>query len=195
MTLRRFARCGLLALGAVAMLALSPAWGAGVTIAIPKVTGPAGEEVKVPILVRGAQGIGAMQLDVLYDPGVLSPTSVETRGMLAGLVEHNVVKPGRLRIALATNKAVNGDGEILSATFKVLGGSESALGLDHARAWALADSLDVAVTTEAGHFTVNSHKTLIVIGIVALAGVLALSLVIARLRRKGRPSPPPATGA
>lgn len=163
---------------------------AAVVLSAPALSGSADAELKVPIRVRGAAGIGAAQADLVYDPAVLEFRAVEPGPLLTGLVDSNVVQPGRLRMAMATNQAVTGDGELFIATFKVLGGARSPLTLENGRAWALADGADVAVALEPGQLTVSTAGLSAVVlwaGAGAVAIVLLL-IVVARRRKRKRPA-------
>ena len=167
-----------------------------VTLVVPPVEGPEGGEVKVPLNVRQCEALGALQLDLTYDPQVLEAKGVEKGSMSAEIfIEHNVVAPGRLRIVLNTSASgsVSGDGALVVATFAVRGkkGQQCALGLEAAKAWDntkdTALPYEMMVAVEPGTFSVTGGAGAplpigVIIG-VAAAVVLVL-LLVAATRKK-----------
>jgi RNA polymerase subunit RPABC4/transcription elongation factor Spt4 len=157
----------------------SPCWAASVTVAIPAVDGSAGTQVRVPVLVREAQGVGALELELTYDPSVLEAQSVEPGPILSGLVDFNVVQPGRLKIAMATSQAVNGSGELFLVMLKVLSSGQSRLGLEKVAAWEQANSQEMTVSLEPGAFktsggaAVSSGSSYLTLGISLIVLVIA----------------------
>lgn len=179
--------------GALCLLAVwASAAAASVTIAVPQdATGVPGHDAAVPIAIRGAQGLGALQFELTYDPAVLEAGEVVAGPGIAGvLLESNVVSPGRLRVAMAGNEPMTGDGE-LTAAFAVKAPGTSALGLENARAWEQANSLDMLVDVESGEFlavaspAAGNHVILL-----AVVGGFVLLVVIAVVvaRAKGQRS-------
>lgn len=159
----------------------SHCWAASVTVAVSAVEGSAGTQVRVPVLVREAQGVGALELELTYDPSVLEAQSVEPGPILSGLVDFNVVKPGRLKIAMATSQAVNGSGELFLVMLKVLSSGQSRLGLENVAAWEQANSQEMTVSLEPGAFktsggaAVSSESSSLTLGLVLI--VLALIIL------------------
>ena len=155
------AGCLALTLGAVTSVAQA----ASVTVALPDVQAAPNSEVKVPIQVRGAQGMGPFQMDLTYDPVLLAVKTVsEGDSILVGLFDFNVVEPGRLRVVMTGDPKtpVRGDGELLVVTFQVHGeaGKSCTLGVDKARAWEQTnEGLDMRVAVEPGTFTVSPPIT------------------------------------
>lgn len=175
----------------------APAFASSVTIGFQDASGPAGSSAVVPLMVKSAAGLGALQMSVGYDPDVLEPTEVEPGALLSGLVDFNIVSPGVLSIAMATSQAVNGDGELMLLSFNVLGGSESLLELSEVRAWEQATSFEMMVTAESGRFTVGGGLPFWGIGSGVLV-LLAVAVVLvfwrrSRSRASARPGvkPPP----
>jgi len=164
-----------------------------VTVSVPSLEAKAGSMVDVPIQVVGAPGIGAMQMDLIYDPAVLTPETV-TNGKELGsnaLLEFNKDTTGRLMMALVTLDAMQGDGTIASARFKVIGekGQKSALTLENCRVWEGASHQDVVVNTEAGNLSVvgkDKSSFLLWIIIAVIVMILLLVLFIWRKRSAAR---------
>ena len=140
MKIRRRFQIGmaLLLLGMSGWAAL-PALAATVTLRVASVEAQSGGSIDVPIEAVGAPGLGALHLELAYDPKVLTPDTV-TRGPLAGsnaLVDFNPANAGRLLIGVVSLDAIKGDGALATVRFKVIGdaGSSSALTLDSSKAW------------------------------------------------------------
>jgi hypothetical protein len=173
---------------------------ASLTMRAPSLEATAGSSVDVPIDVAGASGIGALHLEVTYDPAVIKPDTV-TRGALAGgnsLIDFNPDNPGRLIIGIATLDDIKGDGVLATARFKVVGeaGQSSPLGIERGEAWEGASRQSVLVKTEAGKLTVKGGLPgwwlWILIGLLALILLLLLWFVVGRRRRKTAPVAAPA---
>lgn len=185
---------GALRIATVALAAAMPACAlAAVTLRAPTVQAAAGATVEVPIVMTGASGIGALQLELAFDAGVVRVESV-TRGALAGanaLLEFNAEPPGRLAIAIATLDDLKGDGPIALARLKVVGepGQTTALAIRSAEAWEGASRQPVQVQIESGRLAVTGAAIawwLWALGAVVLAALLMV-LALA-LRRRPRPA-------
>lgn len=182
---------------AVFVLAAGVAYGASVTVAVPKeVSGAPGGDATVDVTLRGAQGLGSLQLELTWDPAVLEAKDVQPGpNAPAMLLEHNVTTPGRMRIALAANEPLNGEVQ-LSATFAVKSAGSCSLGLDKVQAWEHGNGLEMLVTAEPGQFSSAKPAdappasapipwALMVGGAAVLVAVVALLAC----RGKGRPTP------
>ncbi len=176
-------------LGALCLLAAwASAAAASVTVAVPHdATGTPGRDAVVPIAIRGAQGLGALQFELTYDPIVLEAGEVVAGPGIPGVLqESNVVSPGRLRVAMAGNEPMAGDGE-LTAAFAVKAPGTSALGIENARAWEQANSLDMLVDVETGQFVaLASPEAGISAVLLAVVGGLVLLVIIAVLVTRGK---------
>ncbi len=183
----------LLILSATILLGIGAAQAASVTIQVPSIEANADSEVDVPIHVTGASGIGAMQLDVLYDPSILSLETV-TSGPLLGsnaLLEFDSNTVGRLMMAMVTIDGMNGDDTIATVRFKVLGeeGQKSALTLENAYAWEGSTHHDIIVQTEPGQIMVTGSSSSSILWIVIiLAGLLLLVVLVIWWRVAARKS-------
>lgn len=181
-------------LGLLAALGLVPVCAASVTVSIPDASGAEGASSSVPIVVKAAEGLGALQMSVTYDPTVLEPTDVEPGELLSGLVDFNITSPGVLRVAMATNQPINGEGEIIIMTFNVLGGSQSTLGLSDVRAWEQATSFEMMVSGEPGSFTVSGGMPLWLIGLIGFIVLAAIVILVVKMRSGSKvPAPAPAS--
>jgi hypothetical protein len=131
------------------------------TVSVGSATGSPGQEIDIPINVKGASGIGPMEMVLTYDPAVLAAQSdkcAKLGPLLTNcLLESGANGSGKMAILWATNDSLSGDGTLVLAHFVVLGheGEKSALALQKVRAWGKQPPhLDALVTTEAGEFTV-----------------------------------------
>ena len=163
------------------------------TLRVATLDGEEGGTVQVPLQVSGATNLGALQFDVRYDPQVLQIANV-TRGALAGngLVDSNASESGKLRIGVVTTDALNGDGVIANANFKIIGraGTNSALTIENARAWETPSHLEILVNVEAGRVNViAASPPWLIIGAVIALLLLALFILIFALTRRRKPAP------
>jgi hypothetical protein len=176
----------------LAFLALSSAvaHAASVTLIAPKCQGATGDEIKAPIQAREAEGIGSLQMEVVYDPTLLEPMEVEEGKMLPGaMLAFNVVEPGRLRVAVVGDpqKPVRGDGELAVVKFKVLGaaGKQGPLSIEHAQAWEQTDdALDMLVKLEPGKFSIERAGLPLWMIVAASVGLLAVLVLMLATRNK-----------
>lgn len=120
------------------------------------VQGPPGEEVLVPLTVKGANAVGAMHIELEFDPAVIEYKSVARGQMMSGnAMLDSSVSAGRLIIGLVSLDPVSGDGVAASARFVVRGepGATSTLKLSNLRAWDNTNHADLLLLPEDGLFT------------------------------------------
>lgn len=129
---------------------------ASLTLAIPAVEGAAGAQIKATLLVKDAQGLGALEMELTYDLNILELIEVQPGSILSGLLDYNLLQPGRVKIAMATSQAVSGSGELFVVSFKVLSGGRSPLRLEKVLAWEQANSQEMTVSLEPGVFATSS---------------------------------------
>ena len=171
-----------------------------VKFSIANSDGSVDSTAKTPLLVEEGGGLGALQLNVMYDPAVLEPISVESADGVNALVDFNVISPGTLRVALASTQGVENDGDLLQIKWKVLAGTSTKLDMTDVRAWKQKTSFELPVSVTAGEFTVTAVSNQSaddaapatistiplpwLIGIAAAIGVVILLLLLILLRRK-----------
>ncbi len=170
-----------LIVGMVGMLFIvTSAAAASFALSVGSASSTPGAEASVPIRVRGASNVGALQFEITYDGALLTPLKVEA-GSLApnALVQFNAESPGRLAIGLVTVTPINGDGELVTARFKVNGtkGQVIPLILANAQAWDETSLLDILVNTEPGQITVVSNQMNYFL-IAAAAALCCLGLLV-----------------
>jgi Cohesin domain len=178
---------------ALSMIAVHavPARASTVGIGAGSVQGAPAQEVEVPIALKGAADLGALELALRYDPAVLEFKAVEAGPLLKGVpvLESKAAEPGRLVLVLASLNSAEGDGGVIKVHFLVRGqvGQKSPLTVEDARAWEGKTNLEMLVTPEPGEFTVVSAPLPWLWILLAAGGVLLLLvLVIVASRRRGR---------
>lgn len=173
---------------------------AALTLVVGSVQGEANRSVQVPIQIKGAPNVGALQFDLVYDARVLQVDKVARGALVANaLLDSNTSTPGRVRIGVVTTEGLKGDGILANVGFQVRGsaGASSALTIENARAWDVPDHFEILVNVEAGRVEVAAASPpwlLIAALVVAVVIVLFLLLLVRRRRKSARtpmPAPPP----
>jgi hypothetical protein len=188
----------LLSIGLI-LCGVLPALAASVTFRAASVQAQAGGTVDVPIEAVAAPNLGAVHIELVYDPKVLTPDTV-SRGALAGsnaLIDFNSGNPGRLLIGLVTLDAIKGDGAVATVRFKVIGdsGTSSDLTLQNSKAWESSTHAEVLVKTEAGKVTVVAGlPDWLIPALIALVVLILLLIILFIFGRRRRPAPQPAYG-
>jgi hypothetical protein len=166
------------------------AWGASVTVVLPHASGAPNVEIKVPVLVKGAQGLGPLQMDLLFDSTHLKfVKAAEGTGFGVGLFDFNLLEPGRLRLVMTgdPNKPIQGDGELFAVTLQVAGSAsgQSPLTAEKVRAWEQTlDAFEMRVTVEPGSVTIASPGIPIWLLATGATGFLLLLFALIRVLRK-----------
>lgn len=162
---------------------ISVASGASLVVSIGDVQGSPGSTVQVPITVEGATDVGSMDITLKYDTSVLKAVSVETAELSKNaIMESNIEDPGQINIALAGASGINGDGEIATISFSVLGeaGASSPLSLVEASVYNL-ELVEQQTTTRNGVFTATEEAKGIGYGsffLITLAAVILAAMII-----------------
>ncbi len=150
---------------------------ASVTLVVPKVQSNVGNDYKVPIQIREAQGLGPCQFELVYDPAILELKTVnESNKLSIGLFDFNLLSPGRVKLVMTgtPDKPIQGDGELLILTFTVVASGNTALAIENARAWEQTpDAYEMLVKTENGELTATGGQSMLYI-----AGAILLLLVV-----------------
>lgn len=136
---------------------ISVASGASLVVSIGDIQESSGSTVQVPIALAGAKDVGSVDLVLKYDPSVLKAVSVETADLSKNaIMESNITNQGQIYIALVDASGINGDGEIATISFSVLGetGASSPLSLIEASVYNL-ELVEQQTTAKNGVFTVS----------------------------------------
>jgi len=150
------------------------------TLTVGSAEGGVGSEVVVPVGVQGSQALGALQMELVYDPAVLEPKTVDEGAALpAATMDDNPAVAGRWKVGLAVSKAFTGDGEMLRFRFRIRGGSKSAVTLANAHAWDQSTPpLEMLVRVQGGSVVVGGGPGWIVYA--GLGGAAVVLLLVAR---------------
>lgn len=124
--------------------------------------GKDGEEVvKVPINAQSADDVGAIHIELAYDPAVLEATEVKA-GTLAGnaMIEYHLDTTGWVVVSMVDSAGMNGEGSLAVVTFNVVGedGATSALTLENLAAWDATNVFDMPVESTPGSFAGKARK-------------------------------------
>jgi hypothetical protein len=160
-----------------------------VTVAVGSTQAGAGKEVEIPITIKGTAGIGALQLDLTFDPKILEAKTVD-KGPLApnALLEFNSQQPGRLRVGMVIMNGLPAEGIVATAHLSVRGkdGDKTPVTLERVEAWNFKTDLDYLVSTQPGVFTVTAGWPWLLI---AAGAALVLLIVMLATRRRKQPQP------
>ena len=155
---------------------------------VASTTAPVGGTAQVKVTVGGAREVGAMDLDLRYDPEVLRFVAIE-RGPAAqqALADSNAIQPGRLLIALAASDGLADAGLLLTASFDVLGaeGARSPVAVEAANAYHFEELIDLPLQTTGGEVVVGAAHSLVAylfLGGLGIVVLLLLVMVVARRR-------------
>lgn len=108
----------------------------GTVISVPdSMQGTPGSNVIVVVSATAFTGGDSFDIDLEFDPGVVTATLVEKGAVTQPLtLAYNVSTPGIVRIALFGTQSVNGPGDLVKITFHVQGALGSQTPIDITRA-------------------------------------------------------------
>jgi hypothetical protein len=172
---------------------------AAMKISAPRVEAATGSEVAVPLSLKEANSVGAVHLELTYDPSMLEFRSVSKGALFSGnaMLDSNGNNPGRLIVGLVSLEPVQGDGVAATARFFVKGsaGGTSPLRLQNLRAWENKNHTEQLVQGEEGLLTVTAaaagsglslqNQNLMPWLIAGGATVIALVMLIVMLKSRG----------
>lgn len=104
----------------------------GIILSLPDISAPVGTIAMVPVSVQNAEELSGLQMEITYDPAILEFVSVELMEISQnGIVEASEPRPGTISITMTDSSGISRDGDLLKASFKVIGaeGSSSPLGI------------------------------------------------------------------
>lgn len=183
-----------LTVAVVWLLAIAVMAQGAVTVTVADVSGPHGEDVEIPVEVRGAAGVGAMHLELTYDASVLSVREVQAGDLVGGgLVVGNTATAGQVTISIAHANGFSGDGTVARIIAHVRGddGATSPLNLRNITANHAQTKSAIPTTTTNGTFTEGggakgSLAIWIVLGFMGLVLLGALLYAFTRRSAGGR---------
>ena len=165
---------------------------AGLSLSIADASGSTGSTVDVPVMAQDARNIGALDIGIMYDPGVLSVVSVEKGSLVRGMFVSNAKTPGIITLGIVDTEGMTGTGPVAVVRFRVAGaaGTESPLEFLEVLAYDLTSQDPLAVTRNDGTFTVTEGATggsIPGFGVLAALGALGVigALFLAGRERRG----------
>jgi hypothetical protein len=179
---------GVLALGIASVADPSILCAQTVTVSVDSGKGASGQKIEIPISAKDATNIGAMHIELTFDPNVLEAETVEKGPLLSGntLLETNTREPGRLILGAVSLDGLKGDGVLAKARFTVRGktGSKTPLRLEKLEAWDVKTHQSFLINANDGEFSVSGLPFWIWLSI---AGALLLATLtwLAVRRRRG----------
>lgn len=141
------------------------------TLSLGTASGESGTDVLVPLDLNNQDAVGGIQLDVLFDPAVVSFTGAVSASRAAGMsIGSSIPAAGRLRVLMyfvpadgTADSIATGTGAVADLTFHILGTGGTALTPDAAE---LSDRTgqELSVTAAAGRITVTGGADTLAIG-------------------------------
>lgn len=171
-------------------MVLGRACGDEVSLKLPNTTTTSNQTASWGIEFDCSEMVGAMQFDLIYPASALDNVSIESDSLLKtanGGMESNLIEPGRLRIALACTKPLQGKGPLLKLNGTPASATtEISLTISDAVAWESQTLRELRVESNAGLLKIESQR--FELDIVPwwawAAGVGVLLLVILIFKRK-----------
>jgi hypothetical protein len=167
---------------AVFAVLLSTAWAeqaraASLELTLPEVQGEPGQTVKVPILVKNAAGLGALQMELVIEPALAEITAVEPGAILANALVDFKATGNRCTVGAVSSDPVTGGGELLLVTLRATGSGAATLSLQNAQAWENENQAPMIVTASTGSLKIGGAMWLSswlwpAVALVVLAGGL-----------------------
>lgn len=148
-----------------------------------------GSETVMPISIMGAQDLGALQFELVYDEQILEIVNINNGpGMPPVLLDFNVVEPGLLRVALAGSEPIEGDTRLEVHLLGLAAGSGT-IQFQEVQAWELATGYEMLTESRSGQVIVSTglpvSKTLI--AVVLILFLITIAVIIIQ-KRKGKAS-------
>ena len=170
------------------LLGASLACGASLELRLPNVEAKGSEIIKSPIQVKDAGGLGAVQMDIVFDPSVVEVTAVEASDLLSNAMVEFKTDQGRCKIAFVSSEAVIGGGNLLTLSLRTHEGSGRTSGLtaQNAQAWEYGNSQAMNVSIVNGKVMLPGGEMPIWLWGTAFAIVVALGGAVSVYRYRRR---------
>ncbi len=118
------------------------------------------EKLEVPIVTENAPDVGAMHIDLAYDPAVLKAVDVE-KGSITGnaMIESSVEVSGWVIIEIVDSSGINGLGPLAVVTFELVGTPDmiTPLELMNLEAWDAQSVSAIGVDSLVGYFRMKDR--------------------------------------
>jgi hypothetical protein len=195
----------LIALGGLLLAMAGPVLAQGtLAVQVGEIRAPHGEDVEIPIEVKGASQVGAMHIEVAYDPAVLSPVRrVEAGDLNSGaLIQYDDRTSGKLTISMIHARGFSGDGVVAKVVARVAGkdGASTPLELQNLTANHVQTKAAIGTTISNGTFTETeagggSAAVWALFGLLAVVVFGAAAYAFTRRTAARRPAPATVAGA
>lgn len=110
----------------------------------------------VAVNAKGANNVGSLEFELIYDTAVLQAVGVE-KGTLAGnaMIDSSVERPGRVWVGMVDSNGINGDGSLVVVSFQKVGEGqiEATLTLENVVAHNAATLIDIITQVSPGSLT------------------------------------------
>ena len=158
---------------------------ASLELTLPAVDSEPAQTVKVPLLVKNAAGLGALQMELVIDPALAEVTAVEPGALLANALVDFKTTGNRCAVGAVSSDPVIGGGELLLVTLRATGSGRAELSVQNAQAWENENQQPMTVTASTGSLRIGGASWLTFWLWPGLAiVVLASGLCVWGLRRK-----------
>jgi hypothetical protein len=142
---------------------ISPLCGAAeVALVVGVATGSPGGTARVEVTMSDAAEVGALDLELGFDPAVARFVAVEPGPVARGaLIEANEIEPGRLLIALVAGDGLAAEGRLLRTDFEIAGaeGDRTEVRVEAANAYHHEQLINLPLVTTDGEIAVVASGT------------------------------------
>jgi hypothetical protein len=198
MSLSHFPRSatGLLTLLALVCMLEPAARAEVIDLVVRPGTTTADGEATVVLEARQPAGLGALEVEIVYDADALEARSVSKEALLAdGMLEYDL-RPGRVRCVMINGEPISADGSVLTVLFQSKRSSGSTtISLENIKAWDFERGLEMRVSATAGDLNLqpapasqepasNAPRSWLVFAVPA--GIIVLAVLMLWVYQQGR---------
>jgi hypothetical protein len=115
--------------------------------------------VDVALNVQNASNVGSLQVELVYDASLLSATGVKAEKLASNaMVESNTKNPGKVVIGIIDSAGLNGQGPLVTVSFKVVGkGKSCPITLENIAAYRATTLIDIGLKVTNGSVSVKKE--------------------------------------
>lgn len=149
-------------------------------VEIPDASGKVGDVINIPVNVKDAKSVGSMDIAITYDPSIVSIEKVEKGSLSKGIVSSNTENPGIIIVSVVDSSGINGDGEVVKLTFKLLKEGSTPLKIENVKAYDANTHIDIIAATSDGSITVENGgiQNYLMYGVIALIVIIIGGLAV-----------------
>ncbi|MHB8164197.1 MAG: cohesin domain-containing protein [Methanoregula sp.] len=182
------ARYVLFYLLAIALILVPVVGAEGLEVSVLDQSVTTGSSIIFPVSVRNAEELFDANLEISYDPAVLTFTGIELGEISQnGIIEATETKPGTIVISLADTSGISQDGVLMKLLFNVKGsdGTSSPITIT-SKGLRNLDKNDVPANVKGGMIIVTGagQKTPIAGYIPVIASIFAIGIFVFREREE-----------